>query len=510
MDTRFGTLYTAVVFAVFVRWAVSLNSYSGMGKPPMFGDYEAQRHWMEITTSLPLKQWYFNSTDNDLLYWGLDYPPLTAYHMWLCGKVAAWLNPDWTALFTSRGYESYEHKLFMRYSVLIGDALIYIPAVLLYCFLQKKFSHTQKVLLSCVLLLFPGLIIIDYGHFQYNSISLGLTLWAVIALSHGHEMLGSAAFMLALCYKQMSLYHAMPFFCYLLGKCWQQRWTKGFFTLCCIGVSVLATFAFVWLPFLTEKDLFLQVVHRIFPVARGVFEDKVSNFWCSLSVVVKFRNFLSHEGLLSLCLATTLLGLVPSSLDLLFRPSVNKFKLALVNSSLVFFLFSFQVHEKSILLPALPVCLLLPWRPFTSTWFLTIATFSMLPLLVKDGLVMATLITSILFIIAVELGLQGVSLDPTVGCPVCLWSSKNLPWLPHRMFFYAVKSGFYASLMGALFLGLLSIAVPPPSSLPDLWPVLISVYSCLHFLGFTLYYHIVQLMAPGTKETTVQKAKKTQ
>lgn len=32
----------------------------GAGKPPMFGDYEAQRHWQEITFNLPVKQWYDN------------------------------------------------------------------------------------------------------------------------------------------------------------------------------------------------------------------------------------------------------------------------------------------------------------------------------------------------------------------------------------------------------------------------------------------------------------------
>lgn len=49
----------------------------------MYGDYEAQRHWMEITTQLPMSEWYFH----DLQYWGLDYPPLTAYHSWLLGKM---------------------------------------------------------------------------------------------------------------------------------------------------------------------------------------------------------------------------------------------------------------------------------------------------------------------------------------------------------------------------------------------------------------------------------------
>jgi alpha-1,3-glucosyltransferase len=57
------------------RWSVGLWGHSGFQTPPMHGDYEAQRHWMEITTHLPISQW------------GLDYPPLTAYHSWLCGKM---------------------------------------------------------------------------------------------------------------------------------------------------------------------------------------------------------------------------------------------------------------------------------------------------------------------------------------------------------------------------------------------------------------------------------------
>lgn len=32
--------------------------YSGEGNPPMYGDYEAQRHWMEITLHTPLSQWW--------------------------------------------------------------------------------------------------------------------------------------------------------------------------------------------------------------------------------------------------------------------------------------------------------------------------------------------------------------------------------------------------------------------------------------------------------------------
>lgn len=85
----------------------------------MFGDYEAQRHWMEITVNLQTAEWYQNTTQNDLMYWGLDYPPLTAYHSYLNGKIASAINPEWVALKTSRGMESYDHKLFMRYTGMI-------------------------------------------------------------------------------------------------------------------------------------------------------------------------------------------------------------------------------------------------------------------------------------------------------------------------------------------------------------------------------------------------------
>lgn len=77
------TLPLILIFTGLFKWAVSLWGYSGFQKPPMHGDFEAQRHWMELTTHLPMSMWYYY----DLPYWGLDYPPLTAYHSWLLGKM---------------------------------------------------------------------------------------------------------------------------------------------------------------------------------------------------------------------------------------------------------------------------------------------------------------------------------------------------------------------------------------------------------------------------------------
>lgn len=79
---------------------------AGAGKAPVFGDYEAQRHWMEITVHTPASDWYTNTSANNLSYWGLDYPPLTAYQSYLHGLAIAALEPEAVALGTSHGYET--------------------------------------------------------------------------------------------------------------------------------------------------------------------------------------------------------------------------------------------------------------------------------------------------------------------------------------------------------------------------------------------------------------------
>lgn len=74
-----------IIIAIFFRLLVGLHSYSGEGVAPVYGDFEAQRHWMEITINVPMKDWYRNTGSNDLKYWGLDYPPLSAYWAYVTG-----------------------------------------------------------------------------------------------------------------------------------------------------------------------------------------------------------------------------------------------------------------------------------------------------------------------------------------------------------------------------------------------------------------------------------------
>ncbi len=74
-----------------------------------------------------------------------------------------------------------------------------------------------------IVLINPTIVLIDHGHFQYNCICLGLTQLAVYFLLKSESVklkwltCASILFCMALNYKQMELYHALPFFFYLLG-----------------------------------------------------------------------------------------------------------------------------------------------------------------------------------------------------------------------------------------------------------------------------------------------------
>ncbi|XP_028804459.1 probable dolichyl pyrophosphate Man9GlcNAc2 alpha-1,3-glucosyltransferase [Neltuma alba] len=392
---------TVAVFALLVRAAVSLHPYSGAGHPPKFGDYEAQRHWMEITLNLPVREWYRNSTTNDLSYWGLDYPPLTAYQSFIHGLFLRFFHPDSVSLFSSRGHESYLGKLLMRWTVLSSDALIFFPAVIYFIIVnynQHPRSHkSNNGWHTAMLLLNPCLILIDHGHFQYNCISLGLSTGAVAAILSGQDLFACVLYCLAINHKQMSIYLAPAFFSHLLGKCLRRKYPL--LEVLKLGLVVLGTFAAVWWPYLYSMESILEVLSRLAPFERGIYEDYVANFWCASSILIKWKKLFTTQSLKLLSLTATVLTCLPSMTQQIKSPSNKGFLYGLLNSSISFYLFSFQVHEKSILLPLLPASLLAVEEPFLFRWFMQFAMLSMFPLICRDELIPAYLASFALFIL---------------------------------------------------------------------------------------------------------------
>ncbi|KAH9947579.1 glycosyltransferase family 57 protein [Amylocystis lapponica] len=465
----------AILASAWVKWAIGLGSYSGQGTPPMFGDYEAQRHWMELTIHLPLRQWY----TYDLQYWGLDYPPLTAYVSWLCGIIGSWIDPTWFALDKSRGIETASSKIYMRASVLALDTLVYIPALLMFvrAWQGSRSSRTQHLALL-TLFLHPALLLVDFGHFQYNSVMLGLTLLSANFFAIGQDLLGAFFFVLSLGFKQMALYYAPAVGSYLLGKCLYLGSVEGPKLFIRLGIVTVATFLLLFLPFLppfSPLGAILDPITRIFPFNRGLFEDKVANFWCATNVAFKWKQWASHGVLVKLSTAFTAAGFLPGVVGLIYggykmqvkptegltgrseaapAPTLSLLPYAMLTSSMSFFLFSFQVHEKTILLPLLPLTLLLSGAgPTSSTFELgalvnNVAVFSMWPLLKRDGLGLQYLAVTVLWN-------RLIGYNPFRAKP--------------RSFLQFLAIAVYAACLA---LHILELLVSPPARLPDLFPVL--------------------------------------
>ncbi|OPJ76971.1 dolichyl pyrophosphate Man9GlcNAc2 alpha-1,3-glucosyltransferase [Patagioenas fasciata monilis] len=271
----------------------------------------------------------------------------------------------------------------------------------------------------------------------------------------------------------MELYHSLPFFCYLLGKCFKKGLKgKGLVLLIKITGTVVVSFAVCWLPFCTDMEQIMQVLRRLFPIDRGLFEDKVANIWCSLSVLIKIKNIISPQSQLKLSFAVTFLSLLPTCIKLTVQPSLRGFKFALVSCALSFFLFSFQVHEKSILLVSVPVCLIINEIPFMATWFLLVSTFSMLPLLLKDGLLLAYAVTMPAFLLLCGASfsiLDKTSAEDLQLKPFSLSMKGYVSWF--KSFPKIVRTLFLLSVTLMGILSLVCAAAHPPQRLPDLFPI---------------------------------------
>jgi alpha-1,3-glucosyltransferase len=365
MDTA---LYFLVVLAgLLLRVLIGFSPYSGEHDSPRFGDFEAQRHWMEITVNLPTKDWYAGSQANDLTYWGLDYPPLTAYHELILGFFSRILEPASVALFDSRGYETESHRAFMRFSVIVSDFLTYFAGAYLVSRL-----HSPKARFGTFLLLVfnPVAIWVDHAHFQYNTVAIGLLLIGVWATLSGKYLVGAMAFTASFLFKQTLMYFAPAFLGFMLGEALRlATWKETGIRVSLLGLAVIGTACITFFPLWWTCDyagcVFErtgQVISRVFPFGRGLLEDYVANVWTLLTPIFRLRDITEWKqrvcGIASLVF--TVFGLSEVFVILVNRPNRKLFPLALAATSMSFYLFSWMVHEKAILLP---VCALLASGP---------------------------------------------------------------------------------------------------------------------------------------------------
>ena len=525
-------------FVSLLRIAIGFHPHSGqdnyhgsLDEGAYGGDFEAQRHWMELTVHLPIGDWYWY----DKGYWGLDYPPLTAYVSWICGVAShSIVGPASVALEASRGIEDPTHKAFMRGTVLVLDLLVYGTAVW-YATYEKGSTNTntnrntntntntKSLWTILVTLCQPAILLIDHGHFQYNTVALGLSIASfsfLVQSEFGACVWGGFFFALALNFKQTTLYYAPAVFFYLLGRCCasnnanatskssssssSSRWWSFVSRISWLGGVVLLTFYVLWEPFVkyapslehspisippTPLERLAHVLRRIFPFERGLFEGKVANLWCALNTSpVKIRSRIPAEYQPLLALAGTIGLMLPSCWKVLTlgmeqdptsAQSAKQHRVlvlwAMTSCALSFFLASFQVHEKSILLALAPCSLLLWEDPVFVEWFSVVCLWSLWPLLTVDRLqvaywCMGSVFASMVWFrrITTSSSTMVGGFSPTSTTNGSVFSGKYWIWM-------SLPDLSFVGMMG---LHMAQVLVPAPSHLPDLYEVLWSVAGC--------------------------------
>ena len=241
----------------------------------------------------------------------------------------------------------------------------------------------------------PAFLLIDHGHFQYNNVMLGFTLWALAMFAAKRYSLSVVFLMLSISFKHMNIYSIPAFGAALLGI----GLSQGSFRKCSLcyakwGLSGILSLALCFAPFLKSKALLLPVLHRLFPLNRGLYEEKVANLWCSLAILTKVHRNYANELLFKFCLISVLVALSPIIVGLLLQGSKNrlgiqKFLFAISYGCLVMYLFSYHVHEKQILIPLLPIVFLSSQSPWFVYFFTIWSSFSLFPLMRKDNLQVA-------------------------------------------------------------------------------------------------------------------------
>lgn len=389
--------------------------------------------------------------------------------------------------------------------------------------MQGVHAWSASIALVAILLQ-PAIILVDHGHFQYNTVMLGLVVASLDAILAGRMLWACIFFVGALGFKQMALYYAPIMFAYLLGVCVfpKPRVTR----LISIALVTIAAFALLFAPLLLSatdaeaRKLFAsasqppllqlfpialeknsvayailfqlaQTIHRVFPFARGLFEDKVANAWCAIHTFYKLNGF-SVSLLQRASLGTTLASIAVPCAIIFRHPRASLLLPALACTSWGFFLFSFQVHEKSVLLPLLPMTLSLAGDGGLSKenrawvgWANVLGSWTMFPLLKRDELRVPYFVITLLW--AYLLGLPPTSAETyrsraSSDDPNAQFELRILTKLLHAAF-YAVMLGWHV----------LEAFVAPPPGKPDLWVVLNALIGAAGF-GITYLWCMWKLI----------------
>ncbi|KIK65371.1 glycosyltransferase family 57 protein [Collybiopsis luxurians FD-317 M1] len=370
-------------------------------------DFEVHRNWLAITHSLPISQWYYDTTSE----WTLDYPPFFAYFEKILSIPASFIDPRIVDL-NNLNYNSWSVIVYQRSTVIMTELLL---GAALIKFIRSAVDPPTQRIISASLFLHPGFLIIDHIHFQYNGFLFGILLWSILMARNGKKLASGILFAVLLNFKHIYMYFAPAYFIYLLRSfCLSpsgQLEIKNFLSL---ANAVIAVFVASLAPFALMGQM-QQLISRLFPFTRGLNHAYwAPNAWALVTaadrVLLKYVKSSGKDIPINLAgVTSTSRGLVGDTvfavlpnikplhtftitialqsiilIKLWFHPTYKSFLTALTLCGYSSYLFGWHVHEKAVLLILVPLSLLAAERHAYFRTFV-IATvsgvFSLFPLL---------------------------------------------------------------------------------------------------------------------------------
>ena len=490
--------------SLMIKLLVGRFGYSGEKSPPKFGDFEAQRHWMELTIYLPVADWYTDSRYNKKDYWPLDYPPMSGYHSYILGKVLEKYYPESVVFKKSMGFESAKLKLIMRFFAIISDFIFFHLGVNIFCYYLFIYSKRKKgkqpqimnyYLILCLILTNPLMIIIDHGHFQFNNVMHGLFVISLFFLYSENYIFAIIFFSLCVNFKQMGLYYAIPFPLYVIKKLFFETKNNNNNIIISIiyiiiyGIITSITNIIIYLPWLKAQKI-QDVFSRIFPVHRGIYEDKVATFWCVLNIFYKLNKHFDTNSLIKLSLLFTIFGC--------FIPIYAIFKTKKLTKkictqcffvvSFAFYLFSFHVHEKTIIVPFLAYLINLPHMRNILPSFTLIGMFSLFPLLKRENQIIPYYFTCAIFYLICKQSMKLIKVKKNKTNENNENKNKN-----EENMFLLLEMCIFAIM---IFYHFVDYNIPPPKQYPWFYPMINATFCFCYFFGVFLYsyYDLIMLV----------------
>eukprot|EP01043_Picozoa_sp_COSAG02_P003129 COSAG02_NODE_75_length_41389_cov_106.665762_3_plen_384_part_00 len=319
--------------------------------------------------------------------WGLSWPAML-------------FDPEMLVV-SNLGHASAGTVLFQRLSVIILDCALAAAAARL-CTRLYPDAPNHQALAVALTVCNPGLLLVDHVHFQYNGVLYALLLCCLGELlgPKPNPLVGGALFAALLNFKHIFLYFVPAVFVYLLrGYCCgaSLAGVPTMFSLMrfvTLGSVVCLVCALSFGPYLVlgGVEQLPQILARLFPFKRGLCHAYwAPNFWALYNLADKagivlhsrlpaalsslvplaaagsgpsFTGGLVHDGdahrfLPNITPGRTLalvgLTLLPAMAKLWRRPSQRMFAACLIYSSFCFFMLSWHVHEKAVLMATVPL-----------------------------------------------------------------------------------------------------------------------------------------------------------